>query len=65
MGRNAQLRRFRRDVDKKLHHSGPTGEPHPFGSREYRRSKEGKRAILEYVKQIRELSLAAASETQE
>ena len=60
MGRNAQYRRFRRDLDKKLNHTGPTGEPHPFGSREYRRSKEGKAAMKLQIEELRKLSQAKA-----
>lgn len=55
MGRNAQVRRFRRDLDKKLNHTGPSGEPSPFGNREYRRSKQGKMEIKLFLDKLRQL----------
>ena len=35
----------RRRLDKADKPKGPSGQPHPFGSRQYRRSKEGKAEI--------------------
>jgi hypothetical protein len=55
VGRNAQVRRFRRDLDKKLNHTGPSGEPNPNGNRAYRRSKEGNRQLREMLEEIRQL----------
>lgn len=52
------MRRFRRDLDKKTNHTGPAGTPHPFGNREFRRSKEGKKQIAEQLKALREMALA-------
>ena len=56
MGRNAQVRRFRRDLDKKLNHTGPSGESSPFGNRGHRRSKEGKAQMKEMLKNLRQLA---------
>jgi hypothetical protein len=42
---NSKRRRFRRDLAKALN-KGPSGTPHPWGNREYRRSKQGKAEIL-------------------
>lgn len=61
MGRNAQMRRFRRDLDKKLNHTGPAGEPHPFGNREYRRSKEGKAQMKLMLQKLRTMTQELAA----
>jgi hypothetical protein len=55
VGRNAQVRRFRRDLDKKLHHTGPAGESNPFGNREQRRSKDGKAQMVKMLQQLRQM----------
>lgn len=56
MGRNAQMRRFRRDLDKKLNHTGPAGRPDPMGNREFRRSKQGKQQMAKMLENLRQLS---------
>jgi hypothetical protein len=43
---NSKRRRFHRDLAKALKGVGPSGSPHPWGNREYRRSKQGKAEIF-------------------
>lgn len=46
MGKNSKSRRFKRDLHKTR---GPSGTPHPWGPRSYRRSKEGKQEIADQI----------------
>jgi hypothetical protein len=57
VGRNAQVRRFRRDLDHELNHKGPSGESNPFGNREFRRSKAGKAEMIKMLTMLRNLSI--------
>lgn len=63
MGRNAQMRRFRRDLDKNLNHKGLTqATPHPFGNRAFRRSKEGKLHVALMLEKLKVLTLQQLKE---
>lgn len=46
---NSKHRRFKRDVYRV---KGPSGTPNPWGSREYRRSKQGKAEIKERIDKL-------------
>lgn len=53
----------RRRLSKAEKPKGPSGQPHPFGNREYRRSKQGKQEIeLMFQKFMAQRELGLAKE---